>query len=62
VGTAGQREGERVRTRELAPTGLGHGTEREGGKRARVGADRRVPPVRRRGRARGGWAKWADLG
>jgi hypothetical protein len=27
----GQREGERVRARELAPIGLAHGTEREGG-------------------------------
>jgi hypothetical protein len=62
VGTAGQREGERVRARELASTGLAHGTgrEREGGKRAWVGTDRRDPPVRSRGR--GGWAKWADLG
>jgi hypothetical protein len=60
VGTAGQREGERVRARELAPIGLAHGTEREreGEKRARVNADRRDPPVRRRGRAgaRRGWA------
>jgi hypothetical protein len=30
VGTAGQREGERVRPREPAPTGLAHETEREG--------------------------------
>jgi hypothetical protein len=49
-----------VRARELAPIGLAHGTEREreGEKRARVNADRRDPPVRRRGRAgaRRGWA------
>jgi hypothetical protein len=29
VGTAGQREGERVHARELAPTGLAHRTARE---------------------------------
>jgi hypothetical protein len=45
------RERERVRVRELVPTGLAHGTEREGEKRARVGTDRRDPPVRRRGHA-----------
>jgi hypothetical protein len=48
VGTAGQREGERVRARELAPTCLAHGREREG---AQVCADRRGTPVRHRGRA-----------
>jgi hypothetical protein len=58
----GQREGERAHTRELAPTGLAHGTERDGEKRTRVGTDRRDPPVRQRGRARAGWAKWAALG
>jgi hypothetical protein len=66
VGTAGQREGERAHVRELAPTGLAHETEREreGERRARVGADRRDPPVRQRGRAGAcaGWAKWAALG
>ena len=30
--TAGQREGERVRERELTPTGLAHGIERERGR------------------------------
>jgi hypothetical protein len=51
-----ERERERGRERETAPTGLAHGAarerERERG-RAGVGADRRDPPVRRRGRARG---------
>jgi hypothetical protein len=52
VGTAGKREGERVRAREPAPTSLAHEIERGGERvRARVGADRRDPPVRRRGRA-----------
>jgi hypothetical protein len=61
---AGQRDGERVRARELAPTGLAHGTERERGKRARVGADRRDPPVRRRGARARAWPglKWVGLG
>jgi hypothetical protein len=57
VGTAGQREAERAHARELVPIGLAHGTEREGGeRRARVGTDRRDPPVRQIGRAgaRGG--------
>jgi hypothetical protein len=58
----GQREGERAHTRELAPTSLAHETEREGERRARVGADRRDPPIRHRGRTRGGWAKWVALG
>jgi hypothetical protein len=60
VGTAGQRERERARVRETAPTGLAHAIEREreGERRDRVGADRRDPPVRQRGRAgaRAGWA------
>jgi hypothetical protein len=43
-----------VRARELAPTGLAHGIEREGGEEsasAQGCADRRDPPVRQRGRA-----------
>jgi hypothetical protein len=53
VGTAGQRERERVRARETTSTARPHGAarEREGRERARVGADRRDPPVRHRGRA-----------
>jgi hypothetical protein len=52
-----------VRAGELAPIGLAHATkrEREGERRDRVGADRRDPPVRQWGHARG-WAKWAGLG
>jgi hypothetical protein len=61
-----QREGEWAHVREPAPTGLAHGAARERGGREGelVGADRRGPPVRHRGRAgaRAGWAKWADLG
>jgi hypothetical protein len=40
-----------VRAGELAPTVLAHAIEREGERRDRVGADRRDPPVRHRGRA-----------
>jgi hypothetical protein len=44
----------------MRATGLAHGIEREGGKHARVGTDRRDPPVRRRGRAGAGVrAAWA---
>jgi hypothetical protein len=35
-GDGGTERGERVRARELAPTGLAHATERERGRRARV--------------------------
>jgi hypothetical protein len=58
-----ERERERVRARETTPTGLAHGTEREGAG-ALVGIDRWGTPVRHRGcaGARAGWAKWADLG
>jgi hypothetical protein len=58
----GQRDRERERARaiETAPTGRPHGTARgRGSERARIGADRRGPPVRHRGRvgeARAGWA------
>jgi hypothetical protein len=61
VGTVGQREAERAHARELAPTGLAHETEREGEKRARVGADRRDPPVRQRGRTGAGARTRAGL-
>jgi hypothetical protein len=65
VGTAGQREGEREHAREIAPTGLAHGTEREreGERHARLSADRRDPPVRQRGpaRARLSGLPWAEL-
>jgi hypothetical protein len=60
VGTAGQREGERVHARELAPTGLAHGTERErereGAQFAPTGRARLsdIGGARARGRARGG--------
>jgi hypothetical protein len=50
-----------VRARELAPTGLAHGIEREGEKRARGGADRRDPPVRQRGRAGARRPAWAEM-
>jgi hypothetical protein len=52
-----------VRAAELAPTGLAHATEREGERRDRVGADRRDPPVRKRGRARAGLngPTWAEM-
>jgi hypothetical protein len=51
----------------MAPTALAHGAGRERRREGTlVGADRRGPPVRHRGRAgagaRTGWAKWADLG
>jgi hypothetical protein len=53
-----------VRAGELAPTGLAHAIEREreGEMHDRVGTDRRDPPVRQRGRAGAGWAKWVGLG
>jgi hypothetical protein len=44
-----------ARARGTAPTSLAHGAARErGGEGARVGADRRDPPVRHRGRAGAG--------
>jgi hypothetical protein len=59
-----EREGA-VRARETARTRLAHGTEREGedrGVSALVGADRRDPPVRHRGRAGAGLngSTWAE--
>jgi hypothetical protein len=52
----GQREGEGAGKR-IAPTARPHRAARErGSERARIGADRRGPPVRHRGRACGGWA------
>jgi hypothetical protein len=46
-----------------APTSLAHGVVRERGREgALVGADRRGPTVRHKGRGRVGWAKWAGLG
>jgi hypothetical protein len=62
----GWRDRERVGAgKRTVPTALAHGAEGEGVS-AQACADRWDPPVRRRGRAvagaRGGWAKWADLG
>jgi hypothetical protein len=52
VGTAGQREREGTRKR-MVPTARPHRAAREqGSERARVGADRRRPPVRHQGLAR----------
>jgi hypothetical protein len=59
-------ERERARARETAPTGLAHGAarEREGERgHAGVGADRRDPPVRCKGRAgaRLSGPVWAEI-
>jgi hypothetical protein len=66
VGTAGQREGAGACERNSADRTGPRDRERERGRgvSALVGADRRGPPVRHRGRVdtRGGWAKWAGLG
>jgi hypothetical protein len=65
VGTARQREREGARARETMLIGLAHEAARERGREgALVGADRRGPPVRHRGHARGAglaWAKWAEM-
>jgi hypothetical protein len=46
-----------------APTSLAHRAARERGREgALVGADMRGPPVKHKGHAGAGWAKWADLG
>jgi hypothetical protein len=63
---AGQREraGARERTSADRSDPRDRGRESEGEKLARVGADRRDPPVRRRGRARGlglNGTAWAEL-
>jgi hypothetical protein len=64
VGTAGQREGERAYARELASTGLAHGTKRE---RERERGTLGLAPtsgtrLSGKGGARRGWANWAILG
>jgi hypothetical protein len=68
VGTAGQREGERVHAREPASTVLAHGAARERGEgeesaSAQGCADRWDPPVRQRARAGAGLSglPWAEL-
>jgi hypothetical protein len=62
VGTAGQRE-KRARVREDdADKPRPWGSKRERGREgALVGADRRGPPVRHRGRAGAGAHAWAEL-
>jgi hypothetical protein len=52
-----------VHARETVPTGLAHGLERGRGVSALVGADRRGPPVRHRGRAGAGLngLAWAEM-
>jgi hypothetical protein len=61
----GVREAERERARAKingADRSAPQSSERERGREgARVGADRRGPPVRDQGRARG-WTWWTDLG
>jgi hypothetical protein len=58
----GQREGERAHARELAPTGLAHGTERERERSALGLAPTGGTRLSSREGARAGWAKWAALG
>jgi hypothetical protein len=61
VGTAGQRE-KRARVREDGANKAGPwGSEREGD-RGRAGWRRQAGPACQAQGARGGWAKWADLG
>jgi hypothetical protein len=56
VGSVGQRK-KRAHGRDDGADRPGPwGSEREGGEGARVGANKRGPPVRHRGRARGDWA------
>jgi hypothetical protein len=65
VGTAGQREGEQAHVRELAPTGLAHGTKRERGREAHSGWRRQAGPACQAKGARGGAGlsglSWAEL-
>jgi hypothetical protein len=56
-----ERESGRGGGGRTVPTTLAHWVERGRG-RAQACADRRGPPVRHRGRAGAGWAKWTDLG
>jgi hypothetical protein len=64
VGTAVQREREKARGKRTAPIARPHRAARErGSERARVGANRRGPPVKHRGRTRTGLIGlvWAEM-
>jgi hypothetical protein len=61
-GVGGTERESGVRMRGTTPTDLAHGAAREIGREGtRVGADRRGPPVRHRGRADAGACTWLGL-